>query len=66
MLSTKKKSKIQEKQKEQHATTEKKVRNQDFDHAIDQERKEVLSLFFFYRFPPQYKLKVNTAKSYKN
>ena len=28
-----------------------KVRNQDFDHAIDQEKSKIL-IFFFYKFPP--------------
>ena len=63
MPSIKKKSKIQEKKKETtlsikkkwkktHEQPRKKVRNQDLDHAIDREKKQVLrSSFFLLKIP---------------
>ena len=46
-LLTKKKSKIQEKWKENTQPNKKKVRNQDLDNAIDQEKKQFLRSYFF-------------------
>ena len=45
MLSTKKKVRFKKKKKEN--TTKKKVRNQGIDHAIDQEKKQILRSYFF-------------------
>ena len=45
MLSIKKKSKIQEKKEREH--DQEKIRKQNLDHTINQEKKQVLRSYFF-------------------